>query len=390
MYWKQKRTMLKPKLSAAALLLLSPTAVVLGGASPIYAEGSPCNCRIIDGTDPGLFQILPNETGVTSEIANAPNIVIADPNQRTSKKKGITVFLQGTIKKNGIASNPEPELSTCLLKAIAEEEEGIVIGLSYQENLGDCHHSEELLNNTTEQVECLAQQHHDVLYGGSYGSDHSLWDKISYEGSVMGRLSFLIPYMIENYPGMGFNHLLKGEDKLNLKKVKFVGAAHGASHATYFSQQNKVKGVAMISGPQDWCKNCAEETNFWIDDEFKTKSFTAFASTGQDLFKRGVMTDNWDRMGVYESSDNLIMFSSSFEPDQARDGPVITALKPNPSTNCSRCSLYLNPSLPIIEIYSNLSIPEGKEISPPACPYVPYQKVWAGLVSGLEGRKGKG
>ena len=34
--------------------------------------------------------------------------------------------------------------------------------------------------------------------------------------------------------------------------------------------------------------------------------------------------------------------------------------------------------------------PEGKEISPPACPYIPYQKVWAGLVSGLGGKKGKG
>ena len=374
------------KLTAAAALLLSTNVVVFGDNTP-----NLCTDDI-----PGLMRIPPSETGVKnipnitvgSEEYNsdADHFVIGDSDTKAAKK-GITVYLPGTTDR--------PELSSCLLKAIAAKSKTWTIGLSYAYlSSGDGFRNGKCASlvakeGLDEQINCLEQQHIDAIEGGDYGATHfkedgvtKFWDEVKPKNSINFRLVKLFEYLDDMDPSQGWSKLIKGGTEPNWKKITVIGHSQGAGHVAYLAQKKKLMGASMISGPKDQCLNRPDGTKFWIDNKFKTKKvFTAFASADETFYTNGVMPDNWNRMSAFgdspsESSD--IDFAVNFKPKQAAcNGPLLTSIKYAATSTCRgmpHCSTAIDDSVP------NIEKTDGSKL------YL-YDHVWSALANANECKK---
>jgi len=270
------------------------------------------------------------------------------------------VYLPGTTDR--------PELSSCLLKAIAAKSETWTIGLSYAYlSSGDKFRNGKCASlvaneGLDEQINCLKQQHKDAIDGGDYGATHfnedgvtKFWDEVKPENSIKFRLVKLFEYLDGQDESQGWRKLIKGGTEPNWKMITVIGHSQGAGHAAYLAHKKKLMGASMISGPQDQCLNCPEGTEFWIDSKFKTKKvFTAFASADEPFYTDGVMTDNWKRMSAFGDSPSVsdIDFAVNYKPKQACKGPLLTSIKYAATSTCGgkeHCSTAIDDSVPFIE-----------------------------------------
>ena len=56
----------------------------------------------------------------------------------------------------------------------------------------------------------------------------------------------------------------------------------------------ELQGAVPLSGPQDDCKGCPENTKYWIDNPYKTKLVTGFAHSDESQYR--LIANNWARM----------------------------------------------------------------------------------------------
>ena len=174
------------------------------------------------------------------------------PNQNTVSK--VMIYIPGTTDR--------PELSSCLLKSVAETLDYPTIGISYAYlSSGDTFRNGKcaLLSTVEEQVECLDEQHKDAIYGGDYGATHfkddgsAFWVEIDPGNSLNTRLAKLLKYLHTQNPGKGWDSLYTEEDDPDWSKIALMGHSQGAGHVAWLGKTKAILGGIMISGPQDEC-----------------------------------------------------------------------------------------------------------------------------------------
>jgi len=284
-----------------------------------------------------------------------------------SKKGGlipIVVYLPGTTDW--------PALSSCLLESVSKTGYP-VIGLNYAYlRRGDSFRNTRCgsFTETSDKVDCLEQQHIDALYGGDYGSeniynDAEFWQKVDARDSIAGRLGLLLKKLHEQNSLAGWDSYYT--DKTypvpptpKWSEFIFMGHSQGAGHAAYLAQTEDIKGAAFLSGPQDECVGCPEDTKFWINESFRTSSVTGFVQSGEGLYS--VIVDNWNRMSVsvtWNTGDPTDVDFALEKNYDLCDSPIVSALDHNPESPCGsstlpspskrHCSTALDDSAPILE-----------------------------------------
>jgi len=340
----------------AALFL--PIIAVLGDNTP-----NLCTSDIED-----LLRIAPSTTGVE----NIPNITVGGETYNgdadhfvigsttRSAKKGVLIYLPGTTDR--------PELSSCLLKDVALKAKYPVVGLSYAYlssgdsfRNGKCQSLREEFG-LSEQINCLDQQHIDAIDGGDYGCTHykedgvtEFWNCVDSTNSITARVLKLVEYMDEMEPDKGWNSLVKN-GKPRWKKINVMGHSQGSGHAAYLGKTKKMKGVAMISGPQDQCVDCEVGTEFWIDESYKTSSsYTAFGHSAEPLYN--IMAENWNRMNNQIMMADVIPEDVGFADKKKYNACFPKALKSNilfaATSTCGgkeHCSTAIDDTVPFIEL----------------------------------------
>merc|ERR1711862_939170 len=284
----------------------------------------------------------------------------------------VLVYLPGTTDRT--------ELSSCLLKSVAESLPYPTIGLSYaylssgdKFRNGKCQYEGEKMNSIEYQIDCLTQQHIDAIDGGTYGSTHTtaegkpFWDPVAPDNSITARLGFLLKMLDGKYPDKNWGKfytdggVFRGSGSYpipNWKMIKVMGHSQGAGHAAYLAQTQAILGAVMVSGPQDECIGCSESTKFWIDKaSYKSKSYSAFASADEPLV--GVMKDNWNRMidaGATTWKKNFYT-DVDFAVDKnaltnIMKGPLLSSILPAFTSTCGgkeHCSTAIDDSVPFIK-----------------------------------------
>jgi len=345
-------------------------AILLSGAN---ADNTPNLCT--DGIK-DLIKIKPSEaSGLVP-----PNITVGGfeyngdaehfvMGTTTSKHKNrVLVYLPGTTDR--------PELSSCLLKSVAATLPYPTIGLSYaylssgdKFRNGKCQLVGEE-DGLPAQVDCLTQQHKDAIDGGTYGNTHfkegkPFWDSVDPSNSITARLGFLLKHLDETIPNSGWDRLYDNDINPSFPtpkwgRLEFMGHSQGAGHAAYLGQTQNIQGAIMVSGPQDQCIGCPVNTSFWIDEDYTSKKYTAFASGVEPLV--GVMQDNWNRMtdaGATtwtRTSPKGVGFAIDRDIDGKElapcDGPLLTYIIPASTSTCGgkeHCSTAIDDSVPFIE-----------------------------------------
>jgi len=348
-------------------LILSSAIIGLIGFVPSFvnADNTPnlCTDDIVD-----LIRIKPSQTNPGVAI---PNITVgnfeynADAEHfimgAAKSKRQVLVYIPGTTDR--------PELSSCLLKSVAESQDHPTIGLSYAFlSSGDSYRNGKCAfvgenNGTAAQVDCLTQQHKDAIDGGVYGSTQykdgsPFWDAVKPDNSITARLGFLFKYLDATYPNTGWGGLWVDGINFpapNWARLRIMGHSQGAGHAAFLGQTKEIRGAVMVSGPQDECIRCPPGTSFWIDGPYLSKKYTAFASGDEPLVK--VMKDNWNRMTAANATSWIknnfqdVQYAIDTVP-RVCDGPLITHIKPASSSTCGgkeHCSTAIDDSVPFIE-----------------------------------------
>ena len=271
-----------------------------------------------------------------------------------------------------------PGLSSCLLESVASN--GIpTIGLSYAYlRRGDGFRNIRCGSLTTdeEKVECLTEQHNDAIYGGSYGSekmynDEEFWQKVDKRDSIAGRLGMLLCKLHDDNPTEGWDAFFTeaaGDYPDFLpepvwSKISFSGHSQGAGHAAFLAQTRTIHGAALISGPQDECLNCPLNTKFWIDEEFETRTVTAFAygDSSQSFLEPTlpVMKENWERMNVWPSPMKVKNVDTSFGKYDVCKTPIVSSIAFQETSPCGRkghCATALDDSSPTVYTASSAPI----------------------------------
>jgi len=340
------------------------TFYLLSFSALVNADNTPNLCT--DDID-DLIKIKPSEANPGVVVPNitvggfeyngdAEHFVIG--NEKASSKSLALVYIPGTTDR--------PELSSCLLKSVSKHLHYPTIGLSYKYlSSGDKFRNGKcaILDTLDEQVNCLTEQHEDAINGGTYGLTHfkdgkPFWDGVEPHDSITARLGFLLKHLDETYPDSGWNNLYEDTDTFphpKWRKLILMGHSQGASHAAYIAQSTKTKGAVMISGPQDECIDCPENTPFWIDNDYVTKKYTAFASGDEPFF--GLMKENWDRItatGATSWEEGQVT-DVEFAVDRKIDvckAPLVSYVKYAPTSTCGgkeHCSTAIDDSVPFVE-----------------------------------------
>jgi len=337
-------------------MLLKTAALVLLSSFTARADNTPNLCS---ADIPNLQRIAPSETGVTDipdiKVGSATYNGDADhfvmiPNDNMVDK--VMVYIPGTTDR--------PELSSCLLKSVAETLDYPTIGISYAYlSSGDSFRNGKCaLLSLEEQVECLDEQHKDAIYGGNYGATHfkddesAFWVEIAPSNSLTARLGKLLKYLDMQNPGKGWDSLCTDDGEPDWSRIALMGHSQGAGHVAYLGKTKEILGGIMISGPQDECTDCPEGTTFWIDEEWMTKDvYTAFASGDEPYY--GVQSGNWARMtaagAVSWGEPSSVNFGIS--PIDACS-PLFTNVKYGDTSTCGgkeHCSTAIDDSIPYLE-----------------------------------------
>ena len=174
------------------------------------------------------------------------------PNDNMVNK--VMVYIPGTTDR--------PELSSCLLKSVAETLDYPTIGISYAYlSSGDTFRNGKCagLPSIEEQVECLDEQHKDAIYGGDYGATHfkedgsAFWVEVDPSNSLTARISKLLMYLDNANPDNGWGSLVTMDGEPNWPRIALMGHSQGAGHVAYLGNTETILGGVMISGPQDEC-----------------------------------------------------------------------------------------------------------------------------------------
>jgi len=263
----------------------------------------------------------------------------------------------------------------CLLQSVASV--GVpTIGLTYGYlSRGDGFRNTrcDSLPTTEEKVECLTEHHNDAIYGGTYGAvrvynDAEFWAPVDPRDSISGRLGLLLAKLDMEYPTEGWSTYYSAAtgsypDSLpmpNWSKIAFMGHSQGAGHAAFLAQTKVIAGAVMVSGPQDECISCPSGTKFWIDDDFKTKSVTAFAhGDASESFLEPtlpIMKDNWERMaksGTVSWSYPLeVVDTGAYGSYDVCKTPIVSSIAPSATSPCGRkghCATALDDSAPVLK-----------------------------------------
>jgi len=342
-------------------------ALLVVGSSVLFvnADNTPNLCT--DGIEdllkvkpshgnPGV--VVPNITvGGEEYDGDADHFVIGNSIQN----KGMAlIYIPGTTDR--------PELSSCLLKSVSAHSKYPTIGLSYKYlSSGDKFRNGKcaLVGSIEEQVNCLTQQHEDAIIGGTYGATHfkddgsAFWDPIEPQDSITARIGFLLKFLDTTYPDAGWGKLYEDTNPFPTPKwhrLIIMGHSQGAGHAAYIAQTKKTRGTVMVSGPQDECIDCPNDTSFWVDKPYLTFKSTAFANGDEPLV--GVMKNNWSRMtkagGSTWEMDKVV--DVDFGTDQSLvkvcDSPLLSTVKYATTSTCGgkeHCSTAIDDSVPFLE-----------------------------------------
>ena len=196
---------------------LSLASTVIGVAAVLFpvinADNTPnlCTAGITD-----LVKIKPSDAsglvppnitvGGFEYNGDAEHFVIGSASSEHNKR--VLVYLPGTTDR--------PELSSCLLKSVADTLPYPTIGLSYAYlSSGDSFRNGKCAlvgaeGTLADQVDCLTEQHNDAIDGGTYGSTHlkdgnPFWDPVDPDNSITARLGFLFKYLDEKNPDGGWD-----------------------------------------------------------------------------------------------------------------------------------------------------------------------------------------
>ena len=348
---------------------LTLTSTVIGVATVLFsvvdADNTPNLCTA-DITD--LVKIKPSDAsglvppnitvGGFEYNGDAEHFVVGSASSRHNRR--VLVYLPGTTDR--------PELSSCLIKSVADTLPYPTIGLSYAYlSSGDKFRNGKcaLVGTLADQVECLSEQHNDAIDGGTYGNTHfkdgtPFWDPVEPANSITARLGYLLKHLDETIPNSGWDKLYTDDTSFPKPvwgKIVVMGHSQGAGHAAYLGQTKLIKGAIMVSGPQDECTGCPE-TKFWIDEPYISKRYTAFASADEPLV--GVMKDNWNRMiaagATTWQTDHVIDVGFGVDTSSLKEtvckGPILTSVIPASTSTCGgkeHCSTAIDDSVPFIE-----------------------------------------
>ena len=321
-----------------------------------------------------LEKILPSETvtdghsipsikvGSATYSGDEPHFVVHPEGGEHDK---IIVYIPGTTDR--------PSLSSCLIKSMSESLPFPILALSYQYlssgdkfRNGKC----ELLvdgDDRAEQINCLKQQHVDAIDGGDYGATHfkddgsAFWGEVLPENSLTRRLGDLLILLHSTYPnGHWSNFLQEDMSTPAWENIVFSGHSQGSGHVAYLAQTKNINGAVMISGPQDECIGCPEETTFWIDEVYASSSATPYTALAQGLEPLlSVMEDNWKCMKAANPSINWSTtepqstdFGLDTTPDDACESPLFTNVTYADTSTCGgkdHCSVAIDDSVPYIK-----------------------------------------
>lgn len=128
--------------------------------------------------------------------------------------------------------------------------------------------------------DCYENFHEAIIYGNSDGSSLS----VSEAGSIMGRLSFFLNYLVVNFPDENWSQFLYSDGKIDFSKTTWAGHSQGAGHAVYVGYHHEVHKVIAFSGPGDYVveNNSAAE---WMKEDPLTdrNKFYSFSHESDDV-----------------------------------------------------------------------------------------------------------
>ncbi len=357
------------------------------------------------GTDKKLVcgdQFRPILPSVTTQQP-APTITLATNGKVFSSDAPHLVSHVDRINNDGIlrvvlpGTTDSPSSKSCLLDSIASYSRHM-IGLSYAFlNSPDGYRSNACreegkvssdIFNSSRINECLAMQHDDALWGGN--SFPTIWQNIQWEDSIVGRLTYLLVHLSNEYPGEGWDLFLSppndeatSDMRPNWERVWIIGYSQGSGHAGYLAQTYTLAGAGLLSGPQDEDYTCAQAQElqeeliisplFWIEMPFATQNIRAMAHMQEASSEQ--IQENWSRM-PFQNSEDYYIIGNEQDVMKARlpnNTPWLTTIPPQPNATCAafnrafHCSTAANGNSPIVEVEGDTN------------PYLYASSVWPQL-----------
>lgn len=298
--------------------------------------------------DVSFRQIRPSETGsdATATDGDAPHWVFAGS---AAMDEPLRVFLPGTYG--------QPAGDSYLLSSIADCDKP-TIGLSYAflplpDSSRNRACKDRYSTDVTARAICLADQHHDAIWGGD--SQPDLWNNTAPQNSISGRLALLLAHLAARYPGEAWHSYLAGA-QVRWDRIVMGGHSQGAGHSGYLAQTTVLRGAVLLSGPQD----DSEVPNRWLDADVWATSKVVAAKHGNESAE-DIIGDNWLRMA------RPLGWSTGGQPWELGDGlapppygPVVSrvepASKPALIGRPYHISMAVDYNTPIYEI-----LPDGQE-----------------------------
>jgi len=277
---------------AARLLLCAGVAAAVVSGTRVAEEGAciGADWRSVKPSDASGRATPPIVLGTGdshSYSSDEPHLVIGRP--ADTARPTLRVFLHGT------ASNPAA--ASCLLDAFSQQ--GPTIGLSYlwlnqtdAERNALCASAHPVSPNDV--AKCVFLAHANAVFGGE--SEPGLWQHVSSEESIVGRLTALLLHLRAMTPEDGWGSFLNGDDLIIWSKIIILGHSQGAGHASYIAQTFPIKAAGLLSGPQDECVGCPAETRLWLESPWACTTIGALASAAEDTID--VIQANWARMAA--------------------------------------------------------------------------------------------
>ena len=242
---------------------------------------------------------------------DAPHVILSgDPNATT-----LRVFLPGT--------GSAPLAYSCLLRSLAVH--GVpLIGMSYS-----WHPSSDATRNAMCSVQhhedsngvvrCLEWQHEDALWGGN--SEPTIWPAVPVGDSISGRLTRLLVHL-------GWHTFLNSEGTApDWSRIWMGGHSQGGGHSAHLAATHRLRGVTLLSAPQDECIGCPSDTLLWLHRPWASIDVRALAHRNESAAR--IILSNWRQLGVHGWSDTTRDVGLGISPPaEAANGKADTVASP--------------------------------------------------------------
>jgi hypothetical protein len=171
------------------------------------------------------------------------------------------------------------------------------------------------------------------------GQDHSPAINVSYENSVMGKLSAALTELAATYPEEDWGYFLNQDGSVRWSDVGVTGVSHGAQSAARWARAYRLYRAVSRSGPRDtecgdgmlhagtdfdpanppYDVNCPDEQiSAWIDEESATPTSRLFGFVGNEDGQYGDILFSMERMGYIGQPVNVSKVAPPFEGDSHR------------------------------------------------------------------------